>query len=90
MVELPKERTRLRAVDPHYCKHPKLIPIWKYKRSPDKTFCKCLVYGREMVVQTEFVSSTTVTAPTTSHTSRRKSEAGLRRTYEPTSNTCEL
>jgi hypothetical protein len=27
-----KGRARLRAVDPHYCKHPKLIPIWKYKR----------------------------------------------------------
>jgi hypothetical protein len=60
MVELPKERTRLRAVDPHYCKHPKLIPIWKYKRFPDKTFCKCLVCGREMIT-TRLVSSTTVT-----------------------------
>jgi hypothetical protein len=60
MVELPKERTRLRAVDPHYCKHPKLIPIWKYKRFPDKTFCKCLVCGREMIT-TRLVSSTTAT-----------------------------
>ena len=62
MVELPKERTRLRAVDPHYCKHPKLIPIWKYKRFPDKTFCKCLICGREMVT-TKLVSSKTVTLP---------------------------
>jgi hypothetical protein len=31
MAQLPKERTRLRGVDPHYCKHPKLISIWKYK-----------------------------------------------------------
>jgi hypothetical protein len=38
MAELPKERTRLRAVDPHHCKHLKLIPIWKYKRFPEKTF----------------------------------------------------
>jgi hypothetical protein len=43
MLELPKERTRLRAVDPHNCWHPKLIPIWKYKRFPSKVFCKCLV-----------------------------------------------
>jgi hypothetical protein len=62
MAELPKERTRLRAVDPHYCKHPKLIPIWKYKRFPGKTFCKCLVCGCEMT-RTGFVSSTTVTPP---------------------------
>jgi hypothetical protein len=51
MVELPKERPRLRAVDPHYCKHTKLIPIWRYKRFPDKRFCKCLVCGRELVVK---------------------------------------
>jgi len=50
MAQLPKERTRLRAVDPHCCKHPKLIPIWKDKRFPGKTFCKCLVCGREMTV----------------------------------------
>jgi hypothetical protein len=49
MAQLPKGRARLRVVDPHYCKHPKLIPIWKYKRFPDKIFCKCLVCGREMV-----------------------------------------
>ena len=63
MAQLPKERTCLRAVDPHYCKHPKLIPIWKYKRFPDKTLCKCLVCGREMVIQSEFVSSKSVTDP---------------------------
>jgi hypothetical protein len=63
MAQLPKERTRLRAVDPHYCRHPKLIQIWRYKRFPDKTFCKCLVCGREMVMQTGIVSSATVTAP---------------------------
>jgi hypothetical protein len=57
MAHLPKERTRLRAVDPHYCKHPKLIPIWKYKRFLDKVFCKCLICGREMVT-TRLVSST--------------------------------
>jgi hypothetical protein len=51
MAELAKERPRLRAIDPHYCKHPKLIPIWKYKRFPDKRFCKCLVCGRELVVK---------------------------------------
>jgi hypothetical protein len=51
MAQLLKERTRLRAVDPHYCKHPKLIPIWKYKHFPGKTFCKCLVCGREMVFE---------------------------------------
>jgi len=60
MAQLPKGRARLRAVDPHYCKHPKLIPIWKYKRFPGKTFCKCLVCGREMVT-TRLVSSTTPT-----------------------------
>ena len=63
MAHLPKKRTRLRAVGPHCCEYPKLIPIWKYKRFPDKTFCKCLICDREMVVQTECVSSTTVTAP---------------------------
>ena len=63
MVGLSKERTRLRAVDPHYCKHPKLIPIWKYKRFPDKTLCKCLVCGSEMVMQTGIVSSAKVTDP---------------------------
>jgi len=63
MAQLPEERTRLRAVDPHYCKHPKLIPIWKCKRFPDRTLCKCLVCGYEMVIQTEFVSSATMTAP---------------------------
>jgi hypothetical protein len=62
MVELPKERRRLRSVDPHYCEHPKLVPIWKYKRFPDKVFCKCLICGREMVT-TRLVSSTTVTPP---------------------------
>jgi hypothetical protein len=61
MAQLPKERTRLRAVDPHYCRHPKLIPIWKYKRFPDKTLCKCLVCGREMIMQTGIVSSATMT-----------------------------
>jgi hypothetical protein len=50
MAELPNERIRLRAVDPHYCKHPKLIRIWKYRRFPSKTFCKCLVCGREMTI----------------------------------------
>jgi hypothetical protein len=33
----------------------------KYKRFADRMFCKCLVCGREVVVQTGFVSSTTVT-----------------------------
>jgi hypothetical protein len=60
MAQLPKERTRLRAVDSYYCKHPKLVPIWKYKRFPGRVFCKCLVCGREMTL-TGFVSSTTVT-----------------------------
>ena len=50
LAELPKERTRLRAVDPYRCKHPKLIPIWKYRRFPGKTYCTCLICGREMVV----------------------------------------
>jgi len=72
MVELPKERTRLRAVDPHYCKHPKLIPIWKYKRFPDKTLCKCLVCAREMVMQTGIVSSATVTVPPRATRQERK------------------
>jgi hypothetical protein len=53
MAELPKERARLRAVDPHYCKHPKLIPIWMYKRFPDRRFSKCLVCGREMITKSE-------------------------------------
>jgi len=69
MVELPKERTRLRAVDPHYCKHPKLIPIWKYKRFPDKTFCKCLICGREMVTTTCFIQDSDSPAP--HHTSEK-------------------
>jgi hypothetical protein len=73
MAQLPKERTRLRAVDPHYCKHPKLIPIWKYKRFPGKVFCKCLVCGREMVT-TRLVSSTPVTLP--SNTTRQESNSG--------------
>jgi hypothetical protein len=72
MAQLPKERTRLRAVDPHYCKHPKLIPIWKYKRFPGKIFCKCLVCGREMI-RTGFVSSTTVTD--TPRTTRQESNS---------------
>jgi hypothetical protein len=46
---LPLERTRLRAVDPHHCTHPKLIPMWKYRRFPGKLLCKCLLCGREMV-----------------------------------------
>jgi hypothetical protein len=61
MAQLPEERTRLRAVDPHYCKHPKLIPIWKYKRFPGKVFCICLICGRDMVMQTGVVSSAAVT-----------------------------
>jgi hypothetical protein len=60
MAQLPKERTRLRPVDPHYCKNPKLIPIWKYKRFPGKVF-ECLICGRDMVMQTGVVSSATVT-----------------------------
>jgi len=63
MAQLPKARTRLRSVDPHRCKHPKLIPIWKYKRFSSKVFCKYLICGRKMVVQTEFVLSATVTPP---------------------------
>jgi hypothetical protein len=62
MPQLPKERRRPRAVNPHYCNHPKLISIWKYKRFPDKAFSKCLVCGGEMVT-TRLVSSTTVAPP---------------------------
>ena len=83
MVELPRERTRLSAVDPHYCKHPKLIPIWKYKRFPDKTLCKSLVCGREMVT-TKLVSSTTVTPPPDTHVKvvRDGCEASLRAHFQ--------
>jgi hypothetical protein len=38
MAQLPMGRARLRAIDPYYCQHPKLIPIWKYKRFPEKVF----------------------------------------------------
>jgi hypothetical protein len=62
MAEFPREQARHRAVDPHICEHSKLIAIWKYKRFPDKTLCKCLVCGREMVT-TRLVSSRTETPP---------------------------
>jgi hypothetical protein len=70
MAHLRKGRARLRAVDPHYCKRPKLIPVWKYKRFPDKTFCKCLICGREMVT-TRFVSPTTVTPRREPHVKKK-------------------
>jgi hypothetical protein len=74
MAHLPKGRTRLRAVDPHYCKHPKLIPIWKYKRFLEKVFCKCLVCGRE-IVSTRPVSPTTVTTSYVKKVIRDRCEA---------------
>jgi hypothetical protein len=59
MAQLGKGRARLRAVDPPYCKHPKLIPIWKYKRFPTRHSANASC-GREMVTA-RLVSSTTVT-----------------------------
>jgi len=44
---LPKERPLLRGVDPHQCKHPKLVPLLEY-RGFSQILYRCMVCGRTM------------------------------------------
>jgi len=44
---LPRERPRLRGVDPYRCKHPKLVPLLEY-RGFNQTLYRCMVCGRTM------------------------------------------
>ena len=47
MVELPKERPRLRWVDPYKCSHPKVVALWRF-RGRNEVIYRCMVCGRTM------------------------------------------
>ena len=46
-MSLPKERPRLRPVDPYRCKHPKLVALFKFKGFNEILY-RCIVYGQQL------------------------------------------